>query len=99
MEIIAELPTPADRKARVVLVQVAAGEVADVEAMTELVIGRASGHLGVGLTLVSVGGPPPQDLLDRVLKGVGRVPRQFGFPDLKQQRALTRVFELSVDLR
>jgi hypothetical protein len=99
MQIIAELPAPADRKARVYVVQVAAGEVADAEAMAELVLGQASSHLGIGLTLLAAGGPLPQDLLDRAVKGMGRLPRQFGFPDLGHQRALTRVFEVTVDLR
>lgn len=98
MHILGELPAPDDRKARVVLVQVAPGEVADIEAMAELVIGKASGHLGIHAALVATG-PIPQDLLDLAMKGKAGLPRQFGFPGLGQERAVGRTFSLTVELR
>jgi len=99
MRILGALPGPSDRNARVVLVDVAAGEVADIEAMAELVIGKASGHLGIQVALVAVGGPLPQDLLERALQGNADLPRQFGFPGLSQERGLERTFKLTIDLR
>jgi hypothetical protein len=85
------LPQGLDATVRL-LIEIAVGEIADIEAMAALAATEFGPPLGVKAELVSTG-DLPRDMLQQ-WSATKPVPRQYGFPKPGELRALPRIYEV-----